>query len=80
MSFLFWATILLMLAAATYYLVFAMLIYYWHEKEMSVMVIPLIFTFEFFVAGFLLVAFVSLLLAYFPEFLQFSSFVIQQQP
>jgi hypothetical protein len=45
------------------------LIFYWHEKKTTLVVVPLLYTFEFFIAAFLGISAVSLLLQYSPEIL-----------
>lgn len=66
MGFFFWGSIALLAATLIYYSVFFMLIYYWHEKKTTLAVMPLIFTFEFFITGFLVVSLVSLLVHIIP--------------
>ncbi len=66
MSYLFWGTIILFSATLIFYIVFFSLIYYWHLKRITIVVVPLIFTFEFFLAGFLVVAALFLCVQYLP--------------
>ena len=63
--------IVLFIATAIFYIVFFSLIYYWHEKKMSFVVVPVIFTFEFFLAGFLVVCILSIVISYSPFLLKF---------
>lgn len=71
MSYFAWGTIVLFLATAIFYAVFASLVYYWHEKKTTVLVVPLIYTFDFFIISFMVVFPVVLLLEYLPEILKF---------
>lgn len=66
MLYLFWGTIILFLATLIFYIVFFSLIYYWHLKKITYVVVPLIFTFEFFLTAFLVVALVLIVLNYAP--------------
>lgn len=70
MSYFFWGTIVLFTATLIYYIVFASLVYYWHEKKTTVLVVPLIYTFEFFISAFLVVSIVWIVLQYFPDVLK----------
>lgn len=63
--------ILLFVVTAIYYIVFFSLTYYWHENKTTFIVVPLIYTFEFFVAGFLVISIISIVFNYFPELLNF---------
>ena len=69
MSYFFWGTIMLFIATAIFYIVFVSLVYYWHEKKITYVVVPLIYTFEFFIVGFFVMAFFSILLQYLPQIL-----------
>lgn len=70
MTFFFFATILLFVATAIFYIVFTALMFYWHEKKASFVILPFLFTFEFFMIGFLLISLLSILFTYFPEALK----------
>jgi len=59
--------IVLFVMTAIFYIVFFSFIFYWHLKKISFVVMPIIFTFEFFAVGFLVVAIVSLALNYLPQ-------------
>ena len=69
MDYFFWGTIILFLVTAIFYIVFFSLIYYWRETRANFVVVPLIFTFEFFLVAFLVVSIISLILTYIPEIL-----------
>ena len=56
--------------AAVFYIVVFSFIYYWHLKKITYVVIPIIFTFEFFISAFLIVAIVSIILTYLPELIK----------
>ena len=70
MSYLFWGIIILFAVTLIYYAVFFGLIYYWHVKRASYVVVPLIFTFEFFLTAFLVIMLVLIVLNYFPVVLE----------
>ena len=67
MSYFFIGLYILFGLTALFYIVFFSLIYYWHEKKTTFVVVPLIFTFEFFAIGFLVVCIVSLAIQYLPS-------------
>lgn len=56
-------------ASAIFYIVFFSLVYYWHLKKTSFVVLPVIFAFEFFLAGFLTISIVSIVIYYLPQLL-----------
>jgi hypothetical protein len=58
--------IILFIATAIFYIVFFSFIYYWHLKKISYVVVPAIFTFQFFVVGFLIVVILALAINYLP--------------
>jgi hypothetical protein len=58
--------IVLFAATAIFYIVLFSFIFYWHLKNISYVVVPVIFTFEFLLAGFLIVSIVSIILQYLP--------------
>ena len=58
--------IVLAVMTAMFYIVLFSFIYYWHLVKVSFLVIPVIFTFEFFAIGFFIVALVSIILNYLP--------------
>jgi len=66
----FWGTIILFIATAIFYIVFFSLVYYWHEKKTTFVIVPLLYTFEFFAIGFFIVSLVSLLMQYLPDILK----------
>jgi len=59
--------IVLFVMAAIFYVVLFSFIYYWHLKKLSFVVVPMLFTFEFFIIGFFLVSIVAIILKYLPE-------------
>jgi len=65
--------IALFIATGIYYIVFFALSYYWHEKKTSYVIVPLIYTFEFFAIGFFIVAIVSIVIQYLPIILKLTS-------
>ncbi len=66
MSYFFWLSIALLVATLIYYLIFAGFIWYWHEKWTSVVMVPLLFTFEFFLFGFLIICLIAIVIQYGP--------------
>ena len=66
MLYLFWGAVILFSATFIFYVVFFSLIYYWHLKRTTLIVVPLIFTFEFFIIAFLVISLVLIVLNYFP--------------
>jgi len=61
--------ITLFFATVIFFIVFFSFIYYWHVKKLTFIVMPVIFTFEFFVTGFFVVCIVSIILNYLPGFI-----------
>ena len=64
--------ITLFAATAIFYIVLFSFIYYWHLKKISFIVVPVIFTFEFFITGFFVVAIVSIVIKFLPEIIMVS--------
>jgi hypothetical protein len=67
MSYLFWAIIILFAATLIFYIVMFSLIYYWHLKKITLLVVPLLFTFEFFIVAFLAISIILLIFNYLPD-------------
>jgi len=65
---------LLTLAGATivFYIVMFSFIFYWHLVKITFVVVPAIFTFEFFIIGFFIVAIVSIILNFLPDLIRVS--------
>ena len=59
--------IVLFVMTAIFYIVLFSFIYYWHLKKITFVVVPVIFTFEFFVTGVFIVCIVSIILNFLPE-------------
>jgi len=70
LSYFFWGSVILLTLTTIFYMVFASLVYYWHEKRATYVIVPLLYTFEFFITGFVIVALVSLTLQYLPDILK----------
>lgn len=66
-NFWLWGIIILFIATAIYYIVFLSLIFYWHEKKRSFIIVPVIFAFEFFVIAFLVISLIAIVLSYIPQ-------------
>jgi len=64
MPYLFWGAVILFSATALFYAIMFSLIYYWHLRKESVVVVPLIFTFDFFIIAFLVVMLALILIHY----------------
>ncbi len=58
---------ILLLGTVIYYAVFFGFVFYWHEKTLTYIVVPVIYAFEFFIIGFFVVLAASLLLEYLPQ-------------
>jgi hypothetical protein len=64
--------IVLFSSAAVFYIVIFSFIFYWHLKKQSFIVLPVVFTFEFFVTGFLIISLVSIIIKYSPDLIRVS--------
>ena len=64
--------IILFVLTAVFYIIFFSFIFYWHLKKTSFIVVPVIFTFEFFLIGFLIVAILALVINYAPYLINLS--------
>jgi len=62
--------IVLFAATAIYYIVFFSFIFYWHLRKISFVIVPIIFAFDFFVIGFLIVAAISITIEYLPSLIR----------
>jgi uncharacterized membrane protein (DUF106 family) len=58
--------ITLLVCTAIFFVVLFSFIYYWHLRKITYVVVPVIWTFEFFVICFFIVALVSIILNYLP--------------
>lgn len=67
MSYFYLGIIILFIATVIYYIGIFSLIFYWHLKKISYIIVPLLFTFRFFFMGFLIVSAVSLILENLPK-------------
>ncbi len=56
----------LFIGTAIFYIVIFSFIFFWHLKKISFIVLPLLFTFEFFIMGFFAIAIISIILQYLP--------------
>lgn len=59
--------ITLSVVTVIFFIVLFSFIFYWHLVKVSFLVVPLVFTFEFFVMGLCLISIVSIILKYVPE-------------
>ena len=66
MDAFFVGLITLFASTAVFYIVLFSFIYYWHLTKASFIVVPMIFTFEFFITCFFIVAIVSIIIDYLP--------------
>lgn len=62
--------ITLLISALVFYVVLFSFIYYWHLKKISFIVIPAIFTFEFFLKGVVIISITTIILKYVPEIIR----------
>ena len=62
----FTGLIVLFIGTAIFYIVLFSFIFYWHLKKITFVVVPVFFTFEFFLLGFFTVAVISIILNYLP--------------
>ena len=69
-DYFFWGMIILFGSTAIFYIVFFSLMYYWHETKATFVIVPLIFTFDFFLVAFLVISIIVLVLQYAPEVLK----------
>ena len=58
--------IVLLASTIVVYIVLFSFIYYWHLTKKTYIVVPVIFTFEFFAQGFFTVVIVSIIIQYLP--------------
>jgi len=63
--FILGLTVLFVMSAIFYIVAFSF-IFYWHLVKISVVIVPALWTFEFFAVGFLIVAIVSIVINYLP--------------
>ena len=61
--------VVLFVMTAIFYIVLFSFIYYWHLKKITFVVVPVFFTFEFFIAGFLIISIISIVVNFLPELL-----------
>jgi len=61
----------LFIMAAIFYIVLFSFIYYWHLVKISYVVVPMFFTFEFLITGFFIVVIVSIIINYLPGLARF---------
>jgi hypothetical protein len=57
---------------AIFFIVLFSFIYYWHLKKVSFFVVPVVFTFEFFVMGLCVVAITALIIQFLPDLIRVS--------
>jgi hypothetical protein len=67
MSYFFIGVNILFVATVIFYIVFVSLVYYWHDKKTTFVIVPLLYTFDFFIIGFLIVSLFSISLKYLPK-------------
>jgi len=61
MSLIVISILILLTTTLIFYTVFFLLSYYWHETKESYIIVPLFFTFQFFLAGSFVVALIAIL-------------------
>jgi hypothetical protein len=72
MDFFTIGLITLFVSTAIFYIVLFSFIYYWHLVKATFITVPMVFAFEFFAAGFFIVALVSIILQYLPDIIRIS--------
>ncbi|MEK7124601.1 MAG: hypothetical protein AAB877_02900 [Patescibacteria group bacterium] len=68
-DYFFWGIVILFGATAVYYIIFLSLVFYWHEKKTTFIVVPVLYTFEFFLISFLVISAIAIALRYLPALL-----------
>lgn len=58
--------IVLAIMTVIFYIVIFSFIFYWHLVKVSFIVVPVIFTFEFFAMGFLIISLLAVIIQYAP--------------
>jgi len=66
MGIFFILLIELSVATMIFYVVIFSFIYYWHLKKVSFVVVPAIFTFEFFTIGFFVISLITIIVKFLP--------------
>jgi len=64
--------ITLLSSTAVFYIVLFSFIYYWHLKKISYLIVPMVFTFEFFIVSFFIVAIISIIIKFLPDLIRAS--------
>ena len=68
---IFWVGLTTLFAStAVFYIVLFSFIFYWHLKKISFVVVPVIFTFEFFIICFFIVSIVTIILQFVPDLIR----------
>lgn len=66
MDIFFTGLVVLAVMSAIFYIVIFSFIFYWHLVKVSFVVLPVVFTFEFFVMGFFVVSLTAIILNFLP--------------
>jgi hypothetical protein len=66
MDIFYLGIVTLAVVVLVFYLVLFSFVYYWHAKKTTYVVVPLLFAFEIFIRGVVVVALVALILNYLP--------------
>ena len=70
-----WVILILFSATAVFYIIFLSFVYYWYRSDpkahtfMAPLIVPVIYTFEFFLISFLLLSLLYIIASYLPDFL-----------
>lgn len=67
MDIFYTGILVLTFMTALFYVVMGGFIYYWHLKKITVVVVPAIFAFEYFVRGFITIGIICIILKYLPD-------------
>ncbi|OGZ69881.1 MAG: hypothetical protein A3D44_03205 [Candidatus Staskawiczbacteria bacterium RIFCSPHIGHO2_02_FULL_42_22] len=68
--YFFWGSIALLIATLIFYAVFFALANYWKETPVNLVVVPLLYTFDFFIIGFVVIASLSIFFQYLPDIIK----------
>jgi hypothetical protein len=70
MDAFFVGLVVLFSMSAVFYVVLFSFIFYWHLRRISFVVVPMVFTFDFFLIGFLIISIIYLVIKYLPDLIK----------
>lgn len=71
MDIFFILLIELCIATIVFYITLFIYIYYWHLVKISYVIVPLVFSFEFFAVGFFIISIITIFVKYLPFVINF---------